>query len=232
MMRHTEGMVLIPEGRFVYGITDAQLERLAGSRKRAVKFREEFGEADQDLIHLPSFYIDSHLTTNERYREFLRETGYKKKPRLIDSSIWGSDHKPVVGLQWEDAQAYAQWCGKRLPSEREWEKSARGTDGRLYPWGNDPIATVCNCFEAGLESTSEVGAFPESTSPYGLHDMSGNVWEMTSDLYCEGSYVMRGGAYLTYISFCRLTARWTPSEQEHDRGPNWLGFRCVADKLG
>jgi formylglycine-generating enzyme required for sulfatase activity len=230
-MKHTEGMVLIPEGRFVYGITDSQLERLAGGRKRAIAFRDDHGEAQQDLIQMPEFYIDRHLVTNDQYREFLKETAYERRPRLLDSKIWGADRKPIVGIQWQDAEAYARWCGKRLPSEREWEKAARGTDGRLYPWGDDPIRTICNCFEAGLESTSQVGAFPESASPYGVHDLSGNVWEMTSDRYTKESYVMRGGAYLTYVSFCRTTARWAPSDEEHERGPKWLGFRCVCDRI-
>ena len=229
-MKHTEDMVLVPEGSFVYGITDAQLETLTGSKKRARMFREDHNEAEQVVLKLPSFYIDKFLVTNAKYREFLRESGYERRPRLMDSRIWGSDRKPVVGTMWQDAQAYATWCGKRLPSEREWEKGARGTDGRLYLWGDSPIDTICNCVEAGLERTSEVGAFSNSSSPYGLHDMSGNVWEMTSDRYDEDSYVMRGGAYLTYISFCRLTARWAPSEEEHERGPKWLGFRCVSDK--
>ena len=222
-------MTLVPSGSFVYVISDSQLERLAGGKKRAEIFRQSYSELQQDVIQLPSFYIDKYLVTNKQYRKFINETDYPRKPRLLDSSIWGADKKPVVGIMWRDAQAYAEWCGKRLPGEREWEKAARGVDGRLYPWGSEPIRTMCNCFEAGLESTSEVGAFPASVSPYGVHDMAGNVWEMTSDRWDDESYVMRGGAYLTYVSFCRATARWTPSSQEHEKGPKWLGFRCVCD---
>lgn len=220
-------MVLVPAGQFVYGITDEQLVELT-SRKRAERFRDEYSEARQSLLLLPDFYIDKFPITNQQYRRFLTETR-SKKPPLLDTSIWGSDQQPIVGVNWADADAYAKWCGKRLPSEREWEKAARGTDGRLYPWGDDPIESICNCAETGLECTSNVGSFPRSASPYGAHDMAGNVWEMTTDRFDEESFVMRGGCYLTYVSFCRSTARWAPSRKELREGPSWLGFRCVSD---
>lgn len=220
-------MLLIPGGQFLFGISDSDLTNLAGTSSRAKQFRMAYDEPDLTTRDLQDYYIDKYPVTNQQFRDFLKKSGYRRKPRLIDSSIWGADLQPVVAVNWDDAQAYAKWCGKRLPSEQEWEKAARGTNGFLYPWGNLPDSTRCNCFESGLECTSEVGSYPHGASPYGVEDMSGNVWEMTSDKFDEESFSMKGGCYLTYIRFCRCTGRWAPSTEELEKGPTWLGFRCV-----
>lgn len=220
-------MVLVPEGKFVFGVSDEQLEQLYRKAGVAQRLRNEHLELPVEEPSLPSFYIDVYPVTNEQYGRFMRETKRRSKPRLIDSSIWGGPRQPVVAVDWDDAQAYAEWTGKRLPSEREWEKAARGIDGRLFPWGNDLIETSCNCAEIGLDCTSPVGSFPVSVSPWGVHDMAGNVWEMTTDHWDAESFAMRGGSYLTYLRFCRSTARWAPDPEELRAGANWLGFRCV-----
>lgn len=220
-------MILVPEGEFIFGISDQELQLLYRSEAAINRYRNEFKELPKEKVFLPNFYIDKFPVTNKLYRRFIEEAGYNKRPRLIDSTIWGDPNHPVVGIDWEDAKAYAKWTGKRLPNEREWEKGARGTDERLFPWGNDLEETFCNCFESGLECTSEVGNFPRSASPYGVHDMAGNVWEMTTDKWDEESFAMRGGCYLTYQRFCRVTARWEPGSEELKKGPRWLGFRCV-----
>lgn len=220
-------MVLVPEGKFLFGISDGQLLQLYRNPLSWKKFRTEYLELPPKEISLPSFYLDRYPVTNERYRRFLKETRYRKTPRLLDSTVWGSPNQPVVCVDWDDARAYARWAGKRLPTEAEWEKAARGTDGRIFPWGDEIRGTICNCAESGLDCTTPVGSFPASASPYGVHDMAGNVWEMTADKWGEGSFAMRGGSFLTYLRFCRATARWAPSEKSLKKGPEWLGFRCV-----
>jgi iron(II)-dependent oxidoreductase len=222
-------MLLIPEGEFVYGVSDEALLRLYRKQSAVEKYRNDYLELQPETVNLPNYYIDQFPVTNQLYRRFLTETGYKRRPRLINAPIWGDPQTPVVAVNWDDAHAYAAWTGKRLPTEQEWEKAARGTDGRLFPWGSDLERTFCNCFEAGLGNTSEVGSFTESASPYGAHDMAGNVWEMTTGIWAEDSFAMRGGCYLGYQHFCRVTSRWTPDEEELEIGPSWLGFRCVSD---
>jgi formylglycine-generating enzyme required for sulfatase activity len=220
-------MVLIPEGKFTFGISDDELVNLYGKKSAVAKYRDEMGELPQEEVFLPNYYIDKYPITNRLFGQFLQETQHRKRPQYFDSSIWGSPNSPVVGINWEDATAYATWAGKHLPNEKEWEKAARGTDGRLFPWGEATAGASCNCAESGLECTSEVGSFPASASPYGIHDMAGNVWEMTTDYWTENLRAMRGGCYLTYQIFCRATARWAPSPEELRKGPRWLGFRCV-----
>lgn len=222
-------MMLVPEGEFVFGISDDELMQLYRKEAAVERYRNDYLELQTDTVHLSNYYVDKFPVTNRLYQRFLLETGYKRRPRLMKASIWGDPNMPVVAVNWEDANAYAAWTGKRLPTEQEWEKAARGTDGRLFPWGNDLQNTFCNCFEAGLGNTSEVGSFPESTSPNEAQDMAGNVWEMTTGEWYDGAFAMRGGCYLTYQHFCRVTARWAPDKEELEKGPRWLGFRCVAD---
>lgn len=222
-------MVLVPAGEFLFGIEDADLKTLAGSSQLAKTFRVAYDERPLERVNCSPYYIDKYPVTNEQFRIFLQKSGYKRTPRLLDSSIWGSDRQPIVAVNWDDANAYANWCGKRLPSEAEWEKAARGESGFLYPWGSAPDSTRCNCFESGLECTSAVGSFPKGVSVYGVHDMAGNVWEMTTDKWDNESFTMKGGCYLSYIRFCRSSARWAPSAEELTKGPTWLGFRCVKN---
>jgi formylglycine-generating enzyme required for sulfatase activity len=222
-------MVLIPAGEFIFGASDLRLQRLADKRERGKQVRVEGEDLEEESITLEPFYMDKFLVTNKQYRHFLKESRYNRRPRLIDSALWGTDEQPVVAVNWGDAGKYAAFYGKRLPSEREWEKAARGTDGRLFPWGDELDGTRCNCLETGLECTSKVGSFPEGVSPYGVHDMAGNVWQMTMGEYDDESYAMKGGGYLNYVLFCRSTARWAASNESLRTGPTWLGFRCSLD---
>jgi formylglycine-generating enzyme required for sulfatase activity len=220
-------MVLIPDGKFVYGISDEQLAGLGYSVRAINQYRRDFHEVFSQDVAISSYYIDKYPVTNEQFERFLKATQRSRRPKWIRSSIWGGPRQPVVGVNWKDATDYARWCGKRLPTEQEWEKAARGGEKRLFPWGNDSERVICNCAEAGLECTSDVGSFPLSNSPYGVQDMAGNVWEMTTGEWEPGVFAMRGGSFLTYIRFCRSTGRWAPDEDEMPS--NWLGFRCVRD---
>jgi formylglycine-generating enzyme required for sulfatase activity len=143
---------------------------------------------------------------------------------------------PITGVDWNDAQAYCKFAGGRLPSEVEWEKAARGTDGREYPWGNDIDCAHANwgsfegegpCAGKNPGHPVAVGQYPTGASPYGLLDMGGNVWESVADKYDEdpGRRVVRGGSCCTFFVGPRAPNRnaWAPDRRDGD-----LGFRCAA----
>ncbi len=165
-------MVLIPAGEFVMG-TDTRLS----------------DEGPEHKVTLGAFYLDQYEVTNLQYKKFIDATNYKS-PQHFENRIYpkGKVDHPVVYVSWTDADAYCKWAGKRLPSDAEWEKAARGSDGRIYPYGNEfdfnksngPVRWTA-LKQAG--DTAPVGAFADGRSPYGLYDMSGNVWEWTASWY-------------------------------------------------
>lgn len=165
-------MSLIPAGPFTMG-TDERLP----------------DEGPAHTVTLPDYYMDTYEVTNGQYKAFIDATGHKS-PAHFENRTYppGKIDHPVVGVTWNDARDYCTWAGKRLPSDAEWEKAARGTDARRYPWGDDFGLNRANNpqYWASLDregDTSPVGAFAEGVSPYGLYDMSGNVWEWTDSWY-------------------------------------------------
>ena len=165
-------MVKIPAGPFIRGTND----RLPD-------------EGPEHRMNVDEFYIDIYEVTNLQYKKFIDET-HRKSPQHFVNRRYpkGKADHPVTYVSWYDAQAYCQWAGKRLPTDIEWEKAARGTDGRTYPWGNAFNINYANTPQRwaalGKEGdTTPVGAFPEGRSVYGVYDMSGNVWEWTSSWY-------------------------------------------------
>lgn len=165
-------MVLIPAGEFTMGSND----RLPD-------------EGPQHTVFLDAYWLDRYEVTNLQYKQFIDATG-RKSPRHYENRTFPEglvDH-PVVYVSWYDANEYCQWAGKRLPTDQEWEKGARSNDARIYPWGNKFEITRANMPQRWLTlkqqgGTTPVGAFKGGVSPYGLYDMSGNVWEWTSSWY-------------------------------------------------
>ena len=258
-------MVRIPAGLFTMGSSDGDPQ-----------------ERPVHPVHLRAFWLDRYETTNRAFMHFVQATGHRtlaelegesliyedggyrqmygaswKAPRGAGSYLRNRLDHPVVHIAWKDASAYCAWVGKRLPTEAEWEKAARGTDQRLYPWGDEApngggfmyranYGTDQCCHESaqdGFLNTAPVGSFPLGVSPYGLHDMAGNVWEWTQDWYSPDYYasspprdpsgpptgterVLRGGSWISYRFMLRTAYRGHHTgETRH----NYSGFRCARD---
>jgi formylglycine-generating enzyme required for sulfatase activity len=223
-------MVLVPEGPFQMGSN----ERLPD-------------EGPAHTVYLPSFYIDKYEVTNAQYEPFVKTT--HRKPPLhwqgptSPKSI--ADH-PVVFVTWFDANDYCHWAGKRLPTAVEWEKAARGTDGRVFPWGNQFDPKKANTPYSKRGTTTPVGSFPSGRSPYGLFDMSGNVWEWTAswykaypgnkkrrvETYGERYRVVKGGSFVDCSFYkCGISAptfnRAFFKPEVKNQG---FGFRCAQSQ--
>jgi serine/threonine-protein kinase len=187
-----------------------------------------YGE-QKERKHLPAFEMMKYPVTVAQYRQFCDATG-----RAMPSAPqWGwQDTHPIVNVTWHDAAAFAEWAGLALPTEEEWEKAARGTDGREYPWGNQWDASKC-CHSVGQSAgkTAAVGSYPAGASPYGVQDMAGNVWEWCDSWYSVNSTrVLRGGCwYVNIPDYFRATFRGlsTPAVRYYR-----YGFRCVSRSPG
>jgi formylglycine-generating enzyme required for sulfatase activity len=192
-----------------------------------------------------AFFMDKHQLSVAQYARFLEDTRHEVPPEWSLMNRPQNRNRPVANVDWADAAAYCKWAGTRLPTEAEWEKAARGTDGRTYPWGNaSPTALHVN---SGKEVWSNhavltpVGAFEEGKSPYGIYDMAGNVWEWVGDWYDQdyyktspsqnptgpptgGSKVVRGGSWGSGLKNLRASDRETHLPSFQGFG---TGFRCV-----
>lgn len=227
-------MVTIPAGEFLMGSPEGK------------------GRADerpQRAVYLDAFVIDQVEVTNERYMAFVKTTGHRTPPNPYGTSplvsLAGIEHLPVVQTTWYDAKAYCTWAKKRLPTEAEWEKAARGTDGRLYPWGNEPPTAKRANFDREWEDEKTlhpVGSLPGGDSPYGVKDMAGNAREWVSDWYDADYYQdapprnplgpdkkgvvrsIRGGSWHSPASDITTTARGRGGFALQTHG---TGFRCA-----
>ena len=217
-------MVLVPEGEFTMGISQEELYQILmlDERQNPVYVTE----TPARTVRLKAFYIDRYPVTNYQYRKFIKHTGHRH-PILLNHPDWGQALQPVVFVGWDDADDYAAWADKKLPTEMQWEKAGRGTDGRWWAWGSEFVPDRCNSRENELQHTSEISIFDRGISPYGCYDMCGNVWEMCTGQWLEGTLPMRGGCFLSSATFVRVTCRWTPEDPVN--GAHWLGFRCVKE---
>ncbi len=221
-------MVRVPAGEFWMGCNEDVDKECDGDEKPGRR------------VYLDEFYIDKYEVTNSRYRSFIEATD-RDGPLFWDNSKYNGSRKPVVGVRWHDAKAYCEWEGKRLPTEAEWEKAARGTDGRRYPWGNQWDSNRANTSGNGTFRPVSVGSYSAGVSPYGVHDMAGNVWEWVadwwgSDYYQQGSgrnpkgpssgnlRVVRGSSW-THTPWAARASNRRPDGPD-DR-INDKGFRCV-----
>ena len=206
------------------------------------------GDADEQpvrQVYLDAFYMDKHQLSVREYAKFLEATSHVAPTDWEIMSKSMHQKRPVINVDWADADAYCKWANKRLPTEAEWEKAARGTDGRIYPWGNE----LPTQFHANMKKEvwnnhvvlTPVGMFEDGKSPYGIYDMAGNVWEWVSDWYASNYYatgsvrnpigpprgdykVVRGGSWGSGPKDLRSTDReiHLPSFQGFG-----TGFRCA-----
>lgn len=223
----------IPAGKF-----------LMGSDNNDLAYPDE---QPQHEVFLQEYLISKYLVTNRQYQAFLYATGYSHWEH--DTIPANKEKHPVVSVNWLDAVAFCEWICTltrqivRLPSEAEWEKAARGSDGRMYPWGNRAPDNSLSNYGRNVGDTTQVGAYPSGASPYGAMDMAGNAWEWVNDLYdqhyynksslnnpsgpASGEYrILRGGSWSSAERSIRTTTRL--SNLPGDAGYA-SGFRCARD---
>ena len=230
--------ILIPAGEFRMGcdVNNTAEERCPASQQPV------------HTVYLDAYFIDKYEVTNTRYAACVEAGGctppwqYNSYTRRFYYGNPIYDNYPVIRVDWYQAAAFCAWAGKRLPSEAEWERAARGdSDTRKYPWGNDePDSTLLN-YNANLGDTSEVGSYPDGSSPDGLMDMAGNVWEWINDRYAGDYYEMspaanppgpdmgrhrvrRGGSWLNKADDMRVSQR---SNKPPEHWLSAIGIRCV-----
>jgi formylglycine-generating enzyme required for sulfatase activity len=224
-----DDMVLVPAGEFTMGSPE--------------------GDPDEKPAHkvqISAFFMDKFEVTVKQYAAFLQESGGDRPAEWKTMNKTANQNRPVMGVDWAEAARYCKWAGKRLPTEAEWEKAARGTDGRLYPWGNDPPTPLHANYGKkewnNHEALVPVGTLEAGKSPYGVYDMAGNVWEWVSDWYDHDYYkqspsegptgprtggfkVIRGGSWNTSARNLRAADRYF--DPPSFRSQYVPGFRCA-----
>ena len=230
-------MVLIPAGTFWMGSREGE---------------GYDNERPRHEVDLDAFYIDQYEVTTSSYSQFMTATGQRVPKYWEKSELSRDEDKPVVGISWHDAKAYCEWAGKRLPTEAEWEKAARGREGRTYPWGSEPPSSTLANFDRSKDTWERelyetrlktVGTYEKGKTPEAVYDMAGNVWEWVGDWYSKDYYkesptrnpkgpssgkekVVRGGSWGRYPGGLRsaIRDRLAPSKRYA-----YHGVRCAAD---
>jgi formylglycine-generating enzyme required for sulfatase activity len=216
-------MVVVPEGWFLMGRDEGR-----GSHQ------------PQRRVYLDTYAIDCTEVTNAAFGEFVSQTGYEAVGWDVQRAETRSD-EPVTGVLWRDAEAYCRWMNRRLPTEAEWEKAARGTDGRRYPWGDRWGSRRANTAESGSGGVAPAGSYPQGVSPYGVLDMAGNAAEWVADSFDWAYYRtapnrnpqgpdavldhgVRGGSWASPREHAQTFFR----DSSHSVRPNpRIGFRCA-----
>lgn len=243
------GMITIPAGEFDFVVTGIEIE---GYTWKGLDFQYPWESSarrsHRHRMKLRAFHMDKYPVTNGQYKQFIDATGYRPKDDHNFLRDWkngapqpGWENKPVTWVSIEDARAYAAWAGKRLPHEWEWQYAAQGSDGRLYPWGNDwnTANMPKQSKEREMPPPADVDAHPQGASPFGVMDLVGNVWQWTDEFYDEHTRAaaVRGGS-----AYQPQTSHWYfPQAYQLDQHGKYLlmapskdrsgglGFRCVVD---
>ena len=251
--------VSIPEGTFLMGSTPEETKAAyedAKLRSSMLELHTFHAELPRHPVYLSAYEISRYEITNAQYRAFVEATdrptprGHNGEETWADETLNG-DTQPVVGVTWFDAQAFAEWIGGSLPTEAQWERAARGAEGRTYPWGNTPPKARQHAnFARRYNRPIPVGQFPKGESPNGIADLAGNVWEWCLDEYSPTFYqqhnggtsqdplnlrfrdvlrarVIRGGAWDVGRAFLRSSLRFKfyPLDSTHT-----IGFRVVRPR--
>lgn len=221
-------MVTIPAGEFTFG-----------SDKKTISANYA---APEQKINLPAYEIDVYEVTNGQWIEFVTQSNFEPESNWRQFYTVGKENFPVSNITLDDAKEYAKWAKKRLPTEAEWEKAARGPEGFAYPWGNTWDWSKSNCGENGRGNTTEVGEMKYDKSAYGVYDLMGNVMEWTGDPFkaykgspipnnenfTRGYYAVRGGSFVMYPSKGEGMYLWT-RQAYFPKSQYGIGFRCVRD---
>lgn len=227
-------MVLIPAGDFVMG-SDANDGKIG--------FEVGVDSMPKHTVSVKAFSIDRYEVTVGPYRRFVKATGHEPPAIWEDYKKFGypapEDDHPVIDVNYYDAEAYCEWVGERLPTEAEWEKAARGTDGRIWPWGNQLDLNRLNSEDSKRNWTTPVGRYAQGASPYGVYDMAGNAMEWTSSILQsypgsvrtiapdEKFRILRGGSWgMPANPFARPAHR---SYRLAELAQPDFGFRCAKD---
>jgi hypothetical protein len=214
----TAPVTLISRPRMVHLVDGKEMLLIDGGRFLAGPAKE--------VTRLPAFYMDATPVTNEDYVKFVVDTGHRAPDHWHGGQMPDDlARHPVVNVTYHDANSYAAWARKRLPTALEWEKAARGEHGYLYPWGDRPSVAKCNVRESGLRCTTAVGTYRSGLSPYGLHDMTGNVWEWCDTETSRGRYVLKGSAFTSPFEAGQAAAMNDAAAEMMDDD---TGFRCVT----
>ena len=181
-------------------------------------------------VTVKPFFMDLTVVTLADYRNFLLDTGHDAPDDWLDKKyMTGLDKYPVVYVSLKDAMAYAEWAGKRIPTETEWEFAARGEQALIFPWGNRFKPDFCNTYESGRNKTTRVDAFPKGVSPFGCLDMIGNVseWVMPRSDNGQGVFMFKGAAYIHDSDLAIASTRFIIDSEDYKT--YCLGFRCVRE---
>jgi len=236
-------MILVPGGRFPLGVTEEELRSysdhvLGEGRAPESLARRSLINPAQRWVDVPSFFMDRHEVTHAEYFRYILATGARPPSGWEHGKIpAGKENHPVTFVDLEEVKQYAKWAGKRVPSEIEWEKAARGSDPRWFPWGSEWSGDRCRWGDRPTRRSAPVGSFKEGASPYGILDLTGNVWEWTSskiqpypgnghdrEFHLARGFVLRGGSFKNGKGEMAVLLRQSAGATQSFGA---VGFRCV-----